>query len=455
MIKSLPTRKRLKSVPPTPGRTREQVPGLYYEGEVKIKITVFAAGSRGDIQPCIVLSKGLQQAGYHIRLAAPENFAGFVQDQDINFYPLRGDVQQIMASDTGRKFMETGGANPLKSIRAIRTLIRPVIMAMAEDVFRACQDADAIICLGVFSGFGKSIAEALGIPIVNIEPTPLLPTKAFPAPSWPIQKDLGGAHNFLSGQVMLYTIWLWYRPFVNELRKRLGLPIYTAKGFFNAIKSTPLLGAYSPSIIPHPPDWSDRVHVTGYLFLDAQPGWQPPPELEAFLEAGDPPVYIGFGSMASRNPERLATLAIEALADSGQRGLLFKGWGGLHSGSAPENVFVTDAIPHSWLFARMAAVVHHGGAGTTAEGVRAGVPTVIVPFVFDQPFWGMRIKALGIGPEPILLKNLTAERLAKAIKIAVTNPDIKLRAHACGDTVRNENGINNAVKIIEGYFGKP
>lgn len=420
-----------------------------------MRITVFAAGSRGDIQPCVVLSRGLLQAGYRVRLAAPEDFAGFVQEHDVDFYPLRGDVQEIMASETGRKFMETGGANPFKSIRAIRTMISPVIMKMAEDAYAACRDADAIICLGVFGAFGKSIAEALGIPIVNIEPTPLLPTRAFAAPSWPIQRDLGGLHNYLSGIAMLQVVWLWYRPFVNDFRARLGLATYSASSFHRALRSTPMLGAYSPSIIPHPADWSDRVHITGYLFLDAQSGWQPPPELKAFLDAGSPPVYVGFGSMAGRNPEQLAEFAIEALAKSNQRGLLLRGWGGLRTELVPDSVFVADSAPHSWLFPRMAAVVHHGGAGTTAEGLRAGVPTLIVPFVFDQPFWGARVKALGLGPDPIPQKNLTADRLADAIRTAVTDPDMRRRANSCGAAIRAEDGVGNAVKVIRRYFGEP
>ncbi len=231
-----------------------------------MKITVFAAGSRGDIQPCVVLSKGLQQAGYRVSLAAPEDFAVFVQKHEVGFYPLRGDVQQIMASDTGRKFMDTGGANPLKSIGAVRKMIGPVVMEMAEDAYAACLDADAMICLGVFGAFGQSIAEALSIPIIHVEPTPLLPTRAFPAPSWAIQRDLGGTHNYLSGLAMLGVIWLWYRPFVNDFRRRLGLSPYTAARYYRALRSTPMLSAYSPSLIPHPADWPDRVHITGYFF---------------------------------------------------------------------------------------------------------------------------------------------------------------------------------------------
>lgn len=420
-----------------------------------MKITVFAAGSRGDIQPCVVLSKGLQQAGYQVRLAAPENFASFVQEHGVDFYPLRGDVQQLMASDTGREFMETGGLNPIKSIQAVRSMIGPVVMDMAEDAYAACQDADAIICLGVFSAFGQAIAESLHIPIINVEPTPLLWTKAFPAPSWPIQRDLGGWHNYLSGMAMLQVIWQWYRPFIHTFRQRLGLPTSTAANFYRKLQTTPMLSAYSPGIISHPVDWPENVHITGYFFDNSQTDWQPSPELEAFLEAGDPPVYIGFGSMTGRAPEQFTQLILQALAKSGQRGLLLTGWGGLHPEMVPDNVFVVDSAPHCWLFPRMAAVVHHGGAGTTAEGLRAGVPSVIVPFILDQSFWGARIKAMGLGPNPIPHKNLTATRLAKAIQIAVTDSDLRQCAKACGAAIRAENGIENAVKIIQRYFGEP
>jgi UDP:flavonoid glycosyltransferase YjiC (YdhE family) len=420
-----------------------------------MKITIFAAGSRGDIQPCVVLSKALQQAGYRVTLAAPADFADFIQTHDLDFYPLRGDVQQIMASDTGRKFMESGVDNPIKSIGAIRKMIAPVIEEMAMDAYAACHDADAMVSLGVFSAFGQAIAEAAGIPIIHVEPTPLLPTKAFTAPGWPMQKNLGGLHNYASGMAMLQVIWLWYRPFVNEFRARLGLSPYSAARFYRALSATPMLSAYSPSIIPRPADWPDRIHVTGYFFLDNQADWQPSSALKAFLEAGDPPVYIGFGSMSGRNPEQLAKLVLAALAQSGQRGVLVMGWGGLRPELVPDNVFVLDAVPHSWLFPRMAAVVHHGGAGTTAEGLRAGVPSIIVPFVLDQPFWGARIKALGLGPDPIPQKNLTADKLAKAITIAVSDTKMKQRANLFGAALRAENGIGNAVKFIKQTFGEP
>ena len=296
-----------------------------------MKITIFAAGSQGDIQPCVALGKGLQQAGYQVRLAAPDNFAEFTAAHGLDFYPVGGDVQQIMAGDTGREFMSEGSANPLKSIRAMRSMIAPLAMKMALDAYQACRDVDALICLGVFGAFGQAIAEALHIPVINMEPTPLIPTRAFAAPSWPIQHDLGGWHNASSGWAMFQVVWQWYRPYIIEFRQRLGLPSTSAARYLQSLKTTPMLGAYSTQIIPHPGDWPESVHVCGYFFLENRADWQPSPELQTFLDAGDPPVYIGFGSMAGRRPQDLATIVLQALDQSGQRGLLLTGWGGLQA----------------------------------------------------------------------------------------------------------------------------
>jgi UDP:flavonoid glycosyltransferase YjiC (YdhE family) len=418
-----------------------------------MRITIFTAGSRGDIQPCVVLGRALQQAGFDVTLAAPENFAGFIQENALCFHPLRGDVQQIMAGETGRSFMENGSANPIKQIRAMRTMIGPVALQMAEDALEACRGSEALICLAVFAPFGGSIAEMLGIPLINVEPTPLLPTRAFPAPGWPLQMDLGGLPNRLSGHAMLQVIWGWYGTFVNSFRQRSRLRPYTAGSFFHILKVTPLLGAYSSRVIPHPPDWPESMHITGYWFQESRPEWAPPDKLQAFLDSGDPPVYVGFGSMAGSQPEQLAQLILQALVKSGQRGLLLTGWGGMQAVSVPDSVYVLDSAPHTWLFPRMAAVVHHGGAGTTAEGLRAGVPSVILPYMMDQTFWGKRVSALGVGPEPIPRKKLTADNLAGAIQAAVTGPEIRQRAARLGEAIRAEDGVGEAVRIVKRYLG--
>ena len=288
-----------------------------------------------------------------------------------------------------------------------------------------------------------------------MEPTPLIPTRAFPAPSWPYSVTWADSIITISGWAMYQVVWQWYRPFVKEFRQQLGLPATSAARYLQTLKNTPMLSAYSPQIIPHPADWSENVHVCGYFFLDNQTGWQPPADLLSFLDGGNPPVYIGFGSMAGQNPQELAAIVLQALAQSGQRGLLLTGWGALRTGSIPENVFVLESAPHNWLFPRMAAVVHHGGAGTTAEGLRAGIPNIIVPFILDQPFWGKRVHAMGLGPEPVPQKKLSADRLANAIRSAVSDRKIQAQANAIGKAIRAEDGIANAVAVVKQIFGEP
>jgi sterol 3beta-glucosyltransferase len=418
-----------------------------------MRITIFAAGSQGDIQPCILLGRSLQSVGYSPLLAAPENFASLARSQELQIHPLRGDVRQIMEGQTGARFMESGGSNPIRSVRAMRTMLGPVALQMAEDAFEATQEAKALISLGVFALLAKTIAEVRGIPLILVEPTPLLPTRAYPAPGWPLQVNLGAIHNFLSGHLMLRVIWEWYRPFVNDFRRRFGLLAFAAGDFHRVLASTPLLGAYSPSVIPHPADAPPTAHTTGYWFQDARSDWRPARELEAFLGAGPPPVYVGFGSMSGQDPERLAKVVLQALSIAGLRGLLLTGWGGLRATSLPDTVFAIDSAPHSWLFPRMAAIVHHGGAGTTAEGLRAGVPSTIVPFIVDQPWWGRRVRALGAGPNPIPRKNLTADNLANAMRESFANPRMKQRAEYLGQTIRSEDGLGSAVRLVRQYLG--
>jgi sterol 3beta-glucosyltransferase len=418
-----------------------------------MRIVIFAAGSQGDIQPCIRLGKGLQGVGFDILLAAPQNFADLSSEYDLPFHPLRGDVQKIMAGETGREFMERSGANPIQSIISMRKMLGPIATQMAEDALEASRDADAFITLAVFAPFGKTIAEIHGIPLILVEPTPVLPTADFPAPGFPLQKNLGGMFNRLSGFAMLEVIWQWYRPFVNEFRKRYGLRPMHGSDIYRILTFTPLLGAYSPMIIPQPSDWSEDAHITGYWFQDHISDWHPSVELESFLEEGEPPVYVGFGSMAGRDPERFSKIVLDALLKTGQRGVIATGWGGMNVMQVPKTVFVLDSAPHGWLFRRMSAVIHHGGAGTTAEGLRAGVPSVIVPFTVDQPFWGKQVKTLGVGPEPIPASKLTSNALADAIQLTITDSKMRERAASIGEAIRMEDGVGKAVNIVRQYLG--
>lgn len=183
------------------------------------------------------------------------------------------------------------------------------------------------------------------------------------------------------------------------------------------------------------------------------PGWSPPEPLRRFLEAGEPPVYVGFGSMPNQEPRATFDLILRALEMTGQRGVVYGGWGGLHGEASCNRALVTEGVPHDWLFPRMKAVVHHGGAGTTAAGLRAGIPNVVVPFFADQPFWGWRVAALGAGPAPIPLQTLSAERLAAAIEQAVTDSTMRARASEIGAHLQDEDGVAEAVRLIERVIG--
>jgi UDP:flavonoid glycosyltransferase YjiC (YdhE family) len=198
------------------------------------------------------------------------------------------------------------------------------------------------------------------------------------------------------------------------------------------------------------------VYVTGYWFLDRPPDWQPPADLVDFLAAGSPPVYVTFGSIIDRNPEALTKLVLEALALTGQRAILDTGWGGLSNAELPEQVFKveSDSAPHDWLLPQMAAVVHHGGTGTTFAGLRAGLPSIVVPSFGDTFFWAQRVADLGAGPPPIPKKQLSAERLAAAIHTATSDKVMQDRAAALSQQIRSEDGVARAVEVFQGCVAK-
>jgi UDP:flavonoid glycosyltransferase YjiC (YdhE family) len=215
-----------------------------------------------------------------------------------------------------------------------------------------------------------------------------------------------------------------------------------------AADGQPVLYGFSRHVVPVPVGGARERHVTGYWWLPASGSWRPPEALEAFLAADGPVVSIGFGSMASEDPAALTELVLGAVRAAGVRALLLTGWGGLTSIAQTDEVFVADSIPHEWLFPRMTAVVHHGGAGTTGAAFRAGVPAVVVPFTVDQPFLASRVAALRTGPTPIRRKRLTQERLADALHRAVTDEAMRVRAAELGASVRAEDGVGEAVRQL-------
>lgn len=425
-----------------------------------MNILIITLGSRGDVQPYVALGKGLQAAGHIVTVCTSSGFEPFITRHGLNYGYMSNDLLELMDSVEGRDVIENA-AGPFGMLKTMIRLMKESQMVnkrLAEDTWETAQavQPDLIIYHAKALG-GPHVAEKLGVPVILAMPVPLVPTGDFPAIGLPDLK-LGRGYNRFSYKLMQQG-YSAYNSVVNAFRQdTLGLDkMRNAAGATHMAdgKPIPVLHAISAHVLPRPNDWPDHVYLSGYWFLDESNAWEPSAELAAFLDAGDPPVYVGFGSMAGRSPEKLARTVIAALQKAHVRGIIASGWGGLSARDLPDTIFQIDQAPHDWLFPRMAAVVHHGGAGTTAAGLRAGRPTVICPFIADQPFWGRRVRALGVGSEPIPHKKLTSENLAAAIREVTTDPAIRQKAEALGEKIRQEDGIASTVALIESMIPEP
>lgn len=411
------------------------------------KVSIVTSGSRGDVQPYIALGQGLKASGYSVRFLGSEDFETLVTSSGLEFSSMGPNIQALLQNEEWRKTLESG--NFLAILGKMKSEMKHVAAGLAERMPDLLQGSDLILTGMAGIAGVPAIAERFNIPLIEAYVFPFTPTTAFPSPLFP-KLPIGGWLNRASFHVTRQIFWQNTKAIDTAVRKVLDMNHGSFWGPFRRRKrqSTPVLYGYSPSILPRPSDWSKRCHVTGYWFAAEPSGWNPPAGLLDFLQRGSPPVYIGFGSMGSRNPEEAGQIALEALERSGQRGILASGWGGLNLADLPETVHMISSMPHSWLFPRMSAVVHHGGAGTTAAGLRAGIPSIIVPFMGDQPFWGYRVAELGAGPAPIPRKRLTAERLAEAINQAVSNQAMQQRAADLGRKIQREKGVDAAVHLI-------
>lgn len=414
--------------------------------------TILAAGTRGDVQPYVALGLGLQEAGHKVHLVAADFFRPFVESRGLDFFPINtfglleagGEAHATIAATIDR-------AGQLRQLWTNFRALLPTLQEMQESVWQASQGTEAII----FSSIGTSayhVAEKLGVPCVWALTVPMFGrTRTHPNPLLPAL-PLGRGYNLLT-YTFLERFW---RQLLGRLsnswrQTRLGLPpIPLHRWPYTQLhgQPVPMFYCYSPAVAPKPSDWGEQAYVTGYWFLEHPSDWQPPADLVHFLESGPPPIYVGFGSMVSRKPEETTRIILDALKQSGQRGVVAAGWGALSQLDLPDAVFLIESVPHDWLFPKMAAVVHHGGAGTTGAGLGVGVPSIVVPFGGDQPFWARRVKALGVGPDPIPRRRLTVDRLVHAMRVAVTDEPMRERAAALGQTIRTEDGVGNAVRIF-------
>ncbi|KAI0530620.1 hypothetical protein KFK09_000165 [Dendrobium nobile] len=411
-----------------------------------LQIVILIVGTRGDVQPFVAIGKRLQDYGHRVRLATHANFKDFVLTAGLEFYPLGGDPKVLAGYMVKNKgFLPSAPSE----IPVQRKQIREIIFSLLA----ACRDpdvdsgipfkADAIIANPPAYGH-THVAEALNVPIHIFFTMPWTPTTEFPHPLSRVKQPAGYR---LSYQIVDSMIWLGIRDMINDFRKRkLKLrPVTYLSGAQGSSSDIPHGYIWSPQLVPKPKDWGPKVDVVGFCFLDLATNYEPPEQLVKWLASGEKPIYIGFGSLPVQEPEKMTKIIVEALEITGQRGIINKGWGGLGDLPEPkESVYLLDNVPHDWLFLQCKAVIHHGGAGTTAAGLKAACPTTVVPFFGDQPFWGEQVHARGVGPDPIPVDQFTLPKLVDAIKFML-NSQVKERAIDLAKAMQSEDGVAGAV----------
>lgn len=420
-----------------------------------LKVLVLTLGSHGDVQPYVALGMGLRDAGHEVTLCAPLFFESFVLSHGLRYAPMDNGFVDLINSLQGRAALEGMGSfwGAMKVLATLLPQVGPLQERVQHDAWAAAQSVrpDLVVFHPKLGG-APDIAHALGVPAVL---APMFPqyvsTREFVAvglPEWP----LGNGYRRGSYRFVHFVGKRAGTGPIRRWRESAGLgqappgigPMTGAQG-----RALPVLHGFSEWLCPRPADWPANAVVSGDWPLPAEPGYVPPPALARFLASGPAPVYVGFGSMAGRHPAKKAREVLEALRLAGVRGLVGRGWGGLDPGELPPTVHAIDHVPHDWLFPQVAAVVHHGGAGTTHTGLRAGRPTVVCPFFGDQPFWARRVQALGVGPASVPQRKLTAARLSAAIIQATNDAGMAARAAALGEKLRAERGVAKAVHFLE------
>lgn len=413
-----------------------------------MKILLLTFGSRGDVQPFIALGVALQRRGHAVQLAMPGVLSGLAEEFNIACIPLPGDVASL-----SRAFNEARG-NLFQQIRAMQTHALAIAPQVLKTMLAHIPQADLVVHSFMFAHGAHTLARKHAIPDISAQFFPIFaPTPSFPSIGFP-ELPLGSGYNRLTHH---FNTFLFYRLGAASyplLRRKIpGAPSRLYWPFTPTPNRaiTPLIFAISRHVFPAGTQWPAHVHTPGYWFLD-ESAYQPPPALADFLSSGTAPVCIGFGSMLNPNAAEIQDKLLAALQRSGERAVILTGWDGWQSAQAcyaSPNLLFLESAPHSWLFPRCKQIIHHAGAGVTAAALRAGVPQIVLPLAADQPFWAKRMHALGVSPAPLSPARLSAEDLQAALRALDADPTYRDNAAHLGELIRAEDGLENAVKIIE------
>ncbi len=415
------------------------------ESTARKRIVFATIGTRGDVQPYLALAVALRSRGYSVVFGATEEFESLITSYGVEFHSLGPSIAEFLHQSRFEKAMSQ---SLLINGPALLRQGQRILDTAAHRAWVMAQGADLIL-LNMNVSFGIDIAEALDIPVIMMALQPMTTTNEFPFCAYD-GPDFGKAFNQFTHAVTVLQQAYYDLPRNKWRRELMGLERRKKGGFFKDTKGRHLttLYAYSTFVSPRPHDWPKSAIVTGYWQLPDNTGWEPSPEFRAFLKAGPAPVYVGFGSMPFRAEENTRVLR-EAMALWGGRAVVARGWGGINPEDLPTSVFAFDSAPHDKLFKHVAAVVHHGGAGTTAAGLHAGKPTFVVPQTVDQPFWGRRVFELGCGPAPVRLRRLTPESLADSLHDLTNSRIFAANAKRIAKELADEDGTGTAADHIE------
>lgn len=424
-----------------------------------MRVLFVTIGSRGDVQPYVAIGRGLQAIGYEVRIATHARFEPLVTENGLEFAPLSGDPSAALRSRAGQQFVEERRSGLIRNTRLLVGVVASEAERCVLDCDAAASDVDLIVVSPLGLAVGHPVAERRRVPLVRAFYGPNgRPTADPPALRFPGGRVLARRGTRISYAVARQIIWLLVRSTVNRsCRRPLGLRPLPLRDPMTRLDQSgaPVLHGYSQAVLPRPADWPSFVHVTGFWFLPPATDWCPPPELQAFLDAGDPPIYVGFGSIPGFDDEQIRTLVQDAADRSKRRALLYDPVLVDQSGGRPiqvsDDLLAVGEAPFDRLLSMVAAVVQHGGAGTIASALAAGVPTQVVPFLADQRRWAGRVAALGVGPAPLTPEELDADRLAAAMTRMTSDRNMIRTARDLGAKIRDEDGVGNAVRIIDGF----
>jgi len=408
---------------------------------------LFTYGSRGDVQPYIALALGLMKAGHTVMLAAPQNFKGLVEGYGISFHALYGDAEEIIYSPECLKVIRSG--NDIAFIRYMFSLLYTNREPLLQSMTACAMQVDVMVVNNLGAAIYGAVAEKLNktLVIVQLNP-PTIHTAEFAAPG--IDFINAGWYNKITYQVVNTLLWKLSKKAINEYRRLLGLILLTRVSYQQFINRTPVIHAYSPQLFKQPADWRAHHRVTGFLSMPRQTNVQPfntNPAITAWINSGTKPVYIGFGSIPVPDEARLEAIVTELLANTSCRILLCTGWSKVPNLPKHSDLFVVNQIDHEWILPQCTAAVIHGGIGTLAAVLRAGVPAVVVSIFVDQPIWGKVIQQQKVGVH-LPWKRLTFSRLLKALNM-VNRDNYQSKVQKMSYTLNQEDGARQAVEAIQ------